>query len=162
MKKYAYILSIWATFAAISCNQSEKKSGLTDASDLREMQQIATELEHQTDSLRIYQSAIRDMLHSFEASFPTDTFTNKLRFQLSELNKAEYSLNEWKKNYSISEDSIAMDKTTFAQLGKNEITAIRSEWNFNIGASKKLIALLKERGIVVPNDPTVQSGSPAK
>ena len=162
MKKLAYSLSILAISAAFSCNQTEKKSDYTQLPDYREMKQMASELDKQSDSLHIYQTAIRDMLHSFEASFPKDTFTAKLRFQLSELNKSEYALNEWKKSYNKSEDSITMDKTAFAQLGKNEITAVKSEWNYNISAAKKLIALLKERGILVPNDPTVKSSSTTK
>lgn len=162
MKKHFYSLSIVAAIAALSCNNQEKKSAITQLSDFQEMQNIASELDKRSDSLHIYQGAIRDMLHSFEASFPNDTFTTKLRFQLSELNKSEYALNEWKKSYNKSEDSISMDKTAFAQLGKNEITAVRSEWNYNIGSAKKLIALLKERGIIVSNDPTIQSSTPAK
>ena len=162
MKKITIGLSIFAAVAVFSCSQKEKKSEYTQLSDVQEMKKIATELDQRADSLHIYQGAIRDMLHSFEASFPKDSFTTKLRFQLSELNKSEYALNEWKKSYNISEDSIAMDKTTFAQLGKNEITSVRSEWNYNISSAKKLITLLKDRGIIVPNDPTVKSSTSSK
>ncbi|MFZ4543836.1 MAG: hypothetical protein ACOYOA_07290, partial [Saprospiraceae bacterium] len=140
MKKYISPLAILIALFAISCTQTEKKGGYSQLINYKDMQQIAAELDQKTDSLHIFQTAIRDMLHGFEASFPKDTFTTKLRTQLSELNKAEYTFNQWKKNYNVPEDSITMEKAAFAALGKNEITAVRSEWNYNIIATKKLIA----------------------
>ncbi len=140
----------------VACQSTEKKAVSTAISGYQEMQQVASDVEKGLDSLHIYQGAIRDMLHSFEASFPKDTFTVKLRAQLSELNKAEYSYNQWKKLYNVNWDTLKLDKAAYASQGKADITAVKDASLFNIKTSRDLIFLLKKTGIIVTNDPTVR------
>lgn len=154
--KNILLLSVLAISLIYACKQEDKKMASTAIPGYQEMQQVATEYEKGLDSLHIYQGAIRDMLHSFEASFPKDSFTVKLRAQLSDLNKAEYMYNEWKKRYLVNWDTLKVDKASFATIGKSDITAAKEAQLYGIQSSKKLIALLKKTGIHVTNDPTVK------
>jgi hypothetical protein len=151
------VLSIAALLCLnYACKPEQKKAASTQIPGYQEMQQIAIEYEKGLDSLHIYQGAIRDMLHSFEASFPKDTFTTKLRAQLSDLNKAEYIYTEWKKRYMVNWDTLKVDKISFAAMGKSDITSAKEAQLYSIQSSKKLIDLLKRTGIQVMNDPTVK------
>lgn len=154
MKNIVLALSCAMTLV-YACKQEDKKTTSASIQGYQEMQQVVTEFEKGLDSLHAYQGAIRDMLHSFEASFPKDTFATKLRTQLSELNKAEYMYNEWKKTYGINWDTLKTDKAAFAMIGKNDITAAKEAQLYNIKTSKQLIAALKRAGVHVANDPTV-------
>jgi hypothetical protein len=145
------ILIVWG------CQQEPKKTAATSVPGYQEMQQVAGDIDTKLSTLTQYQGAIRDMLHSFEASFPKDTFTTKLRFQLSELNKVEYSYNVWKKSYGGLWDTLKVqDKATHAVRGKADALAVKDALSYNIESSKKLIQLLKDRQITVTNDPTIQ------
>jgi hypothetical protein len=154
MKNILFGFFITILFLA-SCQQEAKKAANV-IPNYQEMQQVASDVEKGMDSLHIYQGAIRDMLHSFEASFPKDTFTVKLRSQLSELNKVEYTYNEWKKMYNGNWDTLKTDKAGFANRGKSDITTVKDAFLFNVKSSRNLIQLLKSRGIYVTNDPTIK------
>lgn len=156
MKKITLSLCIGVA-VLFACKQEAPKAVAVPPSAIKEMQQTATEIDKNIDNLHTYQGAIRDMLHSFEASFPKDTFTVKLRTQLSDLNKVEYSYNVWKKDFNINWDTLKVDKTFHATRGKSEITDVKNALTYNLESSKKLLLLLKERGIKVDNDPTMQS-----
>jgi hypothetical protein len=68
----------------------------------------------------------------------------------------EYAYNIWKKTYNADWDTIKSDKAAMAIRGKEEATSVKNALLYNIESSKKLITLLKDRGIIVNNDPTVQ------
>jgi hypothetical protein len=153
--KNTLLVFIVAIAGLMACQQEQKKT-VVAIPGYQEMQQVAGTVEQNVENLHTYQGAVRDMLHSFEASFPKDTFTVKLRSQLSELNKVEYTYNIWKKTYNAGWDTIKGDKAAMATRGKEEATSVKNALLYNIESSKKLITLLKDRGIIVNNDPTVQ------
>ena len=154
MKNTLFVFIV-AIIGIMACQQEQKKTAVA-IPGYQEMQEVAGTVEQNVENLHTYQGAIRDMLHSFEASFPKDTFTVKLRSQLSELNKVEYTYNIWKKTYNAGWDTIKGDKATLATRGKEDATSVKNALLYNIESSKKLITLLKDRGIIVTNDPTVQ------
>jgi hypothetical protein len=158
--KNTLLVFICATMCLVACQQEQKKVTNT-IPGYQEMQQVAGTVESNIENLHTYQGAIRDMLHSFEASFPKDTFTVKLRSQLSELNKVEYSYNIWKKTYNANWDTIKADKNALVEQGKSEATSVKNALLYNIESSKKLITLLKDRGIIVSNDPTINQAPAA-
>ncbi len=153
--KNTILVFIVAVVSIMACQQEQKKAAVV-IPGYQEMQQVAGTVEQNVEELHTYQGAIRDMLHSFEASFPKDTFTVKLRTQLSELNKVEYSYNIWKKTYNTGWDTIKGDKAALATRGKEDVTSVKNALLYNVESSKKLITLLKDRGIIVTNDPTTQ------
>jgi hypothetical protein len=153
--KNTLLVFVLGVMSLVACQQEQKKAAAV-IPGYQEMQQTAGTVESNIENLHIYQGAIRDMLHSFEASFPKDTFTVKLRSQLSALNKVEYSYGIWKKTYNTNWDSIQTDKAALVARGKEDATAVKNDLLYNIESSKKLITLLKDRGITVTNDPTVQ------
>jgi hypothetical protein len=152
--KNTLLVFIVAIVGLMACQQEQKKAVVIPG--YQEMQQVAGTVEQNVENLHNYQGAIRDMLHSFEASFPKDTFTVKLRSQLSELNKVEYTYGIWKKTYNTGWDTIKGDKATLAMRGKEDATSVKNALLYNIESSKKLITLLKDRGIIVNNDPTIE------
>jgi hypothetical protein len=153
--KNTLLVFIVAIVGFMACQQEQKKA-VVAIPGYQEMQQVAGTVEQNVEELHSYQGAVRDMLHSFEASFPKDTFTVKLRSQLSELNKVEYTYNIWKKTYNANWDTIKGDKAAMAIRGKEDATSVKNALLYNIESSKKLITLLKDRGIIVNNDPAAQ------
>lgn len=153
MKKIIFVLTL-CSMGLMACKQETKKPTTELIPNYKEMQASANEVEKGLGDLHKYQNAVKDILHSFEQDFPKDSFTVKLRMQLSELNKVEYVYKDWQKRYNISFDTLKTnDKGAHAAAGKQEVEEVRNSLLGQVDASKKLLSYLKSKGFKLNYDP---------
>jgi peptidoglycan hydrolase CwlO-like protein len=152
-----YILSTFAVCVLFltSCKNdiSNKKDEVAaNSPNYQDMKKSEAVADKAMPDLVMYQKAMRELLHSMEKANQTfDSTSMNIRRHLSELNKAENALANYKTSFSARMDTMAESRrAVYSAYGKQESETARDMVLYSVEQTKKLVQKLRDLGIQVP------------